>query len=53
MKSKISIITLGVSDFKKSFDFYTSGLGFTPHNYKTGDVYALFEMEGTWFSISP
>jgi len=53
MKSKISIITLGVSDFKKSFDFYTRGLGFTPHNYKIGDVYTLFEMEGSWFSIFP
>ena len=53
MKSKISIITLGVSDFQKSFNFYSKGLGFIPHNYKTGDMYALFEMEGTWFSIFP
>lgn len=53
MKPKISIVTLGVSDFQKSFDFYTKGLGFTPHNYKVGEVYALFKMQGTWFSIFP
>lgn len=53
MKPKISIVTLGVSNFQKSFDFYAHGLGFTPHNYKEGEVYALFEMQGTWFSIFP
>ena len=53
MKPKISIVTLGVSDFQKSFDFYTKGLGFTPNNYKEGEAYALFEMQGTWFSIFP
>ncbi len=53
MKPKISLVTLGVSDFQKSFDFYAKGLGFIPHNYKDGEVYAMFEMEGTWFSIFP
>ena len=53
MKPKISIITLGVSNFQRSFDFYSKGLGFIPHNYRTGDIYALFEMEGSWFSIFP
>ncbi len=53
MKPKISIITLGVTNFPRSFDFYSKGLGFIPHNYKTGDVYALFEMDGSWFSIFP
>lgn len=52
MKAKISIITLGVSDFKKSFDFYTK-LGFKPHDYNNDDDYVMFEMEGTWFSICP
>lgn len=52
MKSKISIITLGVSDFKKSFDFYSKGLGFKPYNqYKEGDEYVMLEMEGTWLSL--
>jgi len=53
MKHKISIITLGVSNFKKSFDFYTNGLGYTPHNYKTGEVYVMYEMEGSWLSLFP
>ena len=53
MKHKISIITLGVSNFQKSFDFYTHGLGFTPHNYKSGETYVMYKMEGTWFSLFP
>lgn len=53
MKSKISIITLGVSNFKRSFDFYTNGLRFTPHNYKIGEVYVMYKMEGSWFSLFP
>lgn len=52
MKSKISIITLGVSDFNKSFDFYSKGLGFKPYNhYKEGDDYVMLEMEGSWLSL--
>jgi uncharacterized protein len=53
MKSKISIITLGVSDFKKSFEFYTNGLGFKPHDYNEKDEYVMLEMEGTWLALCP
>lgn len=53
MKSKISIITLGVSDFKQSFDFYSNGLGFKPHDYNEQDEYVMFEMEGTWLALCP
>jgi hypothetical protein len=53
MKSKISIITLGVKDFEKSLIFYRDGLGFKPHNYKTGDTYVMFEMNGTWLALFP
>lgn len=53
MKSKISMITLGVSDFSKSLKFYRDGLGFKTHDYKENDNYALFEMEGTWLSLYP
>ena len=53
MKPKISIITLGVSNFQKSFDFYTNGLGFTPHNYKVGETYVMYKMDGTWLSLFP
>ncbi len=53
MKSKISIITLGVSDFKKSFDFYTKGLGFLPSDYDENDDYVMLKMEGTWLALCP
>ena len=53
MKSKISLITLGVKDFEKSFRFYRDGLGFKPHNYKEKDNIVFFEMEGTWLSLFP
>lgn len=53
MKPKISIITLGVSDFKKSLKFYRDGLGFKFHNYKEGEDHVMFEMEGTWLSLFP
>lgn len=53
MKPKISIITLGVVDIKKSLSFYRDGLGFKTHNYKENDIFVLFEMEGTWLSLYP
>ena len=53
MKSKISLITLGVSDFKKSLKFYRDGLGFEPHNYKENGEIVFFKMEGTWLSLYP
>jgi len=53
MKPKISLITLGVSDFAKSLVFYREGLGFKTHNYKEGDDVVFFELEGTWLSLYP
>lgn len=53
MKSKISLITLGVADFERSLRFYRDGLGFNPHNYKEKDGVVFFEMEGTWLSLFP
>lgn len=53
MKSKISLITLGVSDLKKSLAFYRDGLGFKTHNYKEGDDAIFFKMEGSWLSLYP
>ena len=53
MKPKISLITLGVSDLKKSLAFYRDGLGFKTHNYKEGDDAIFFEMEGSWLSLYP
>ncbi|HBD02380.1 MAG: hypothetical protein UX38_C0007G0023 [Microgenomates group bacterium GW2011_GWC1_46_16] len=51
MKPKISIVHLGVKDFAVSFKFYRDGLGFTPHNYKVGEDYIMFEMDGSWLGI--
>lgn len=53
MKPKISIITLGVADIKKSLNFYRDGLRFKTHNYKENDNFVLFEMEGSWLSLYP
>ena len=53
MKSKISLITLGVSNLKKSIKFYKDGLGFKPSNYTEGDYVVMFKMEGTWLSLYP
>lgn len=53
MKSKISLITLGVSNLIISLGFYRDGLGFETHNYKEGDEVVFFKMEGTWLSIYP
>lgn len=53
MKSKISLITLGVVDLERSLHFYRDGLGFKPHNYKEKDDVVFFEMEGTWLSLFP
>ena len=47
------MITLGVSDFKKAYSFYKNGLGFKPHNYKEGDNFVTFEMQGTWLALFP
>ncbi|MDQ5900487.1 MAG: uncharacterized protein QG600_65 [Patescibacteria group bacterium] len=53
MKSKISLITLGISDLNKSLAFYRDGLGFKTHNYKEGEDVVFFDMEGTWLSLYP
>jgi uncharacterized protein len=52
MKSKIGLITLGVSDFAKSLKFYKD-LGFVTNNYTEGDDVVFFQMEGTWLSLYP
>ena len=53
MKSKISLLTLGVTDLQRSIDFYHKGLGFQFHNYTEGDDHVMFVMEGTWISLYP
>src|SRR5260370_31301649 len=53
MKPKISLVSLGVRDFAKSFAFYRSGLGFTPHSYTEGEEQVMFRLEGSWLSLLP
>ncbi|HXW84188.1 MAG TPA: VOC family protein [Candidatus Binataceae bacterium] len=53
MKPKVSIITLGVSDFATSLRFYREGLGFPTDKYNDGDGIAFFRLEGSWLAIYP
>ena len=51
MKPKISLITLGVSDLKRTLVFYRDGLGFPTHDYKEEQGIVFFKLEGTWLSL--
>ena len=53
MKPKVSMITLGVRDFDKSFAFYHRGLGFPAHNFTEGEQFAMLRLEGTWLGLFP
>lgn len=53
MKPKISLITLGVENFKKSLTFYRDGLGFEPYEHKEDDDHVMFKMEGSWLGLFP
>jgi hypothetical protein len=52
MEPRISIITLGVSDLKRSVAFYRGGLGL-PTTYKEGEGIAFFQLKGTWLALYP
>jgi catechol 2,3-dioxygenase-like lactoylglutathione lyase family enzyme len=51
MKPKMSIVTLGVDDVRRSTAFYLR-LGFPPHRDTEGD-HVMFRMEGTWLAVYP
>ncbi len=53
MNPKVSIITLGVSDFQRALRFYRDGLGFPTHNYKDGEDIVFFRLEGSWLALYP
>ncbi len=53
MKSKISMITLGVRDIAQSLAFYRDGLGFQLHNDDESDGCLMFQLEGAWLAIYP
>jgi predicted lactoylglutathione lyase len=52
MEPRISIITLGVSDLRHSYEFYHEGLGFpTSRNPESGIVF--FQTSGTCLALYP
>ena len=53
MKAKVSLVTLGVSDFARALAFYRDGLGFPAHGYVEGGENVMFALEGTWLSLYP
>ena len=52
MKSKISIICLGVNDLERSRLFYEE-LGLKTHNFDPAQGVVFFNMEGTWLELFP
>lgn len=52
MESRISIITLGVSDLDRSIRFYRDGLGFRT-KANEGDDIAFFGLNGTALALYP
>ena len=55
MEPKISVITLGVADLERSFDFYKNGFGFPTEGFiGEGDLkVAFFKLRGTWLALYP
>ena len=49
MKPRISMITLGVTDMRRSVEFYEKGLGF-PKKHSSPDV-AFFALNGSWLGL--
>jgi catechol 2,3-dioxygenase-like lactoylglutathione lyase family enzyme len=50
MEPKISIITLGVNDLKRSYEFYHTGLGL-PTSKTPNDGIIFFQTLGTCFTL--
>jgi catechol 2,3-dioxygenase-like lactoylglutathione lyase family enzyme len=49
MKPRMSMITLGVDNLKRSIGFYENGLGFPRHG--DDDSVAFFKLNGTWLGL--
>lgn len=47
---KISMTTLGVTDLKRSIEFYRDGLGFPLRSEHDGEV-AFFDLPGSWLAL--
>ena len=53
MEARISMVTLGVSDVQKSFDFYSKVVGFPSEKGIEGGVVAFFQLKNILFSLYP
>ena len=51
MNQHLHLVTLGVKDFKRSYEFYTKTLGWNPSTSQ--DDIAFFQMSGVVFAIYP
>ncbi len=52
MEQRMTFITLGVNDLKKSTDFYRNKFGWTVSAMSTGDL-VVFELNGIYLSLYP
>ena len=52
MKSKISIITLGVADLVRAKKFYEEGMGLVPRPESREEI-TFYDMGGAWLSLYP
>lgn len=51
MHSRISMVTLGVSNLETAIQFYETGLGFP--KMESGPNVAFFNLNGTWLGLYP
>ncbi|MFC6079665.1 VOC family protein [Sphaerisporangium aureirubrum] len=52
MEARISLITLGVADLRRSYEFYRDGLGL-PTTRKPEEGIVFFQMSGTVLALYP
>lgn len=52
MEPRISIITLGVKELRRSVEFYRDGMGLPLYDEDTEHI-AFFRNRGTWLSLYP
>ena len=52
MEPRISLITLGVDDLERSYQFYAEGLGFPAHRTEGEDI-VFFSTSGTRLALYP
>lgn len=53
MRQKLSLVTLGVADLKRSLDFYKNGLGWKPASEDNDDDVVFFPMGGVVLALYP